>query len=96
MRSRWTIAVVLVLAKCADDGEALKKMPWRVIIMVTGVTVLIAILEKAEGIDLMVSLVARISTPNTVSNCFTNAPQATRAVVSRAEARSRMFRKSRT
>jgi len=60
-------AVILVLTRCADDGEAIKRMPWRVIIMVTGVTVLIAILEKAEGIDLMVSLVARISTPNTVT-----------------------------
>src|SRR6476661_3802500 len=60
-------AVVLVLTRCADDGEAIKRMPWRVIIMVTGVTVLIAILEKAQGIDLMVSLVAKISTPNTVT-----------------------------
>jgi len=60
-------AVVLVLTRCADDGEAIKRMPWRVIIMVTGVTVLIAILEKAQGIDLMVSLVARISTANTVT-----------------------------
>jgi len=60
-------SVILVLSRCADDGEAIKRMPWRVIIMVTGVTVLIAILEKAEGIDLMVSLVAKISTPNTVT-----------------------------
>ena len=63
----FVCAVVLVLGKCADDGEAIKRMPWRVIIMVTGVTVLIAILEKAQGIDLMVSLVARISTASTVT-----------------------------
>lgn len=60
-------AVVLVLTGCADDGEAIKRMPWRVILMVTGVTVLIAILEKAEGIDLLVSMVARVSTANTVT-----------------------------
>jgi len=60
-------AVVLVLGRCADDGEAIKRMPWRVILMVTGVTVLIAILEKAQGIELMVSLVARISTAQTVT-----------------------------
>ena len=60
-------AVVLVLTRCADDGEAIKRMPWRVIIMVTGVTVLIAILEKAQGIDLLVSWVARISTADTVT-----------------------------
>ena len=45
-------AVVLVLRGAADDGEAIKRMPWRVILMVCGVTVLIALLEKAQGIDL--------------------------------------------
>ncbi len=60
-------SVVLVLTGCADDGEAIKRMPWRVILMVTGVTVLISILEKAQGIDLLVSLVARISTAGTVT-----------------------------
>src|SRR4051794_15624647 len=63
----FACSVVLVLTGCADDGEALKRMPWRVIVMVTGVTVLIAIMEKAQGIDLMVSLVARISTARTVT-----------------------------
>ena len=60
-------AVVLVAAGAADDGEAIKLMPWRVIIMVTGVTVLIALVERFQGIDLMVSLVARISTARTVT-----------------------------
>ena len=60
-------SVVLVLLRCADDVEAVKKMPWRVILMVCGVTVLIALLEKAQGIDLLVSLVARISTAGTVT-----------------------------
>jgi di/tricarboxylate transporter len=63
----FACSVLLVLTGCADDGEALKRMPWRVIVMVTGVTVLIAIMEKAQGIDLMVSLVARISTARTVT-----------------------------
>ena len=60
-------SAVLVLARCADDGEAIKRMPWRVIVMVTGVTVLIAILEKAQGIDLLVSMVAKVSNANTVT-----------------------------
>lgn len=63
----FVASVFLVLTGCADDGEAIKKMPWRVIIMVCGVTVLIAILEKAQGIDLLVSLVARLSTKSTVT-----------------------------
>ena len=60
-------AVVLVLSRAADDGEAIKRMPWRVIVMVCGVTVLIALLERAQGIDLLVSLVARFSTKDTVT-----------------------------
>jgi Na+/H+ antiporter NhaD/arsenite permease-like protein len=60
-------AVVLVLLRAADDGEAIKRMPWRVIVMVCGVTVLIALLERAQGIDLLVSLVARFSTRETVT-----------------------------
>jgi len=60
-------AVILVLARAADDGEAIKRMPWRVIVMVCGVTVLIALLERAQGIDLLVSLVARFSTKETVT-----------------------------
>jgi len=60
-------AAVLVLARAADDGEAIKRMPWRVIVMVCGVTVLIALVERAQGIDLLVSLVAKISSPTTVT-----------------------------
>jgi di/tricarboxylate transporter len=60
-------AVILVLTRAADDADAIKRMPWRVIMMVCGVTVLIAILEKAEGIDLLVSLMAKIASTKTVT-----------------------------
>jgi di/tricarboxylate transporter len=60
-------AVVLVLTGSADDGEGVKRMPWRVIVMVCGVTVLISLVEKAQGLDLVVSLVAKISSADTVT-----------------------------
>ena len=60
-------SVVLVLLRAADDGEAVKRMPWRVIVMVCGVTVLIALLEKAQGIDLLVSLVTKVANGQTVT-----------------------------
>jgi di/tricarboxylate transporter len=63
----FVAAVLLVAAGAADDGEAIKLMPWRVIVMVCGVTVLIALVERFQGIDLMVSLVARMSTTETVT-----------------------------
>ena len=60
-------AAILVLTGAGDDGEAVKRMPWRVIVMVCGVTVLISLVEKSQGIDLMVSLVAKVATPGTVT-----------------------------
>jgi Na+/H+ antiporter NhaD/arsenite permease-like protein len=60
-------AVVLVLAGAADDAEAIKQMPWKVIVMVCGVTVLIALVERFQGLDLIVSFVAKISTASTVT-----------------------------
>lgn len=63
----FACAAVLALAKCSDDAEAIKKMPWNTIVMVCGVTVLIGILEKTQGIELFASMMARISTPATVT-----------------------------
>jgi Na+/H+ antiporter NhaD/arsenite permease-like protein len=60
-------AVILVLSRAADDGEGVKRMPWRVIVMVCGVTVLIALVERTQGIELLVSLVAAIASPGTVT-----------------------------
>lgn len=60
-------AVILVLTGTGDDKEAIRKMPWSVIVMVTGVTVLIGVLEEAGGMELLVSMVAEISTRETVT-----------------------------
>jgi len=63
----FAAAAMLVLTGSADDGEAVKRMPWRVIVMVCGVTVLIALVEKTQGIGLLASLVAKIASPGTVT-----------------------------
>jgi di/tricarboxylate transporter len=60
-------AVILVATGAADDGEAIKLMPWRVIVMVCGVTVLISLVERFQGLNLLVSGIATISTPDTVT-----------------------------
>jgi len=63
----FAAATVLVLLRCGDDREAIRRMPWGVLVMVSGVTVLISVLEKAQGIDLLVSQLARFSTPRLVT-----------------------------
>ena len=60
-------ASVLVLSGTADDRDAIKRMPWGVIVMVSGVTVLIALLEKAQGIELIGSWLAKLSTRDSVT-----------------------------
>jgi di/tricarboxylate transporter len=60
-------AAVLSLLNAANEKEAIKKMPWSVILMVCGVTVLIGVLAAQRGIDLFTELLARMATPGTVS-----------------------------
>jgi len=59
-------AVLLALLRAADDGEAIKRMPWSTIIMVCGVTVLIGLLEKTGGMKIFTDLLSSIATQQTV------------------------------
>ena len=63
----FTGAVVLAVLRVADHEQAIKKMPWTPIVMVCGVSVLVALLEKTKGLDLFTSLLASISTPGTLT-----------------------------
>ena len=60
-------AVILATLRVADHEQAIRKMPWYPIIMVSGVTILIVLLEKTGGLDLFTGFLARISTPVTVT-----------------------------
>jgi di/tricarboxylate transporter len=60
-------AVTLTLARFIDEKEAIRAMPWGVIIMVSGVTVLISLLEKTKGLDLFTDLLARTATEGTIT-----------------------------
>ena len=65
--SAFAAASALVLIGSAADGPVVKSVPWSVILMVSGVSVLIGVLEKTGGMDLFTSLLARIMTPATVN-----------------------------
>ena len=60
-------AVILAAIRVADHEQAVRRMPWTPIVMVSGVTVLIALLEKTGGLDLFTAMLARIATENTVT-----------------------------
>jgi di/tricarboxylate transporter len=59
-------AVLLSLLRAADDGEAIKRMPWGTILMVCGVTVLIGLLQTTGGMDIFSNLLSSIATQATV------------------------------
>jgi di/tricarboxylate transporter len=60
-------AVVLAGLGVADHREAIRRMPWSVIMMVSGVTVLISLLEKTQGLDLFTAFLARFATAGTLT-----------------------------
>jgi Na+/H+ antiporter NhaD/arsenite permease-like protein len=62
-----TGAALLSLVGAADEKEAIKRMPWGVVLMVCGVTVLIGVLEKTQGMALFSDLLARVSTPGSAT-----------------------------
>jgi hypothetical protein len=60
------IATVLILLRAADETKSIQRMPWSVILMVTGVSVLIALLTETQGLELITAGIARLATPTTI------------------------------
>ena len=60
-------AILLALFRMADEGAAVRAMPWGPIMMVSGVTVLIGLLETTGGLDLFTDFLARFSTQESVT-----------------------------
>lgn len=67
MIGAFTGAAVLSMFRAANEEQAIKAIPWGTILMVCGVTVLIALMEKTGGMDLFTSLLARFSTRTSVT-----------------------------
>ena len=56
-------AILLTFARAVDETAAVRQMPWKAIMMVCGVTTLVAILQKTGGMDLFTDFLARLATP---------------------------------
>jgi di/tricarboxylate transporter len=50
-----------------DEPAAIRRIPWGVIVMVCGVSMLIAVLEKTGGMDLFAALLAKLAVPSTIN-----------------------------
>jgi di/tricarboxylate transporter len=63
----FTGAVLLATLRVADHEQAIRRMPWTPILMVSGVSVLVALLDKTGGLDLFTDLLARFATAGTLT-----------------------------
>jgi hypothetical protein len=61
------IGTIISVLDSRTESKAIKAMPWSTILLVTGVTVLIELMGKLGGTDLLASGVADISTPGTIA-----------------------------
>jgi di/tricarboxylate transporter len=65
--SAFAAALALILTRAADEAAAFKRLPWSAVVMVTGMSVLVTVVEKTGGMELFTSLVARFATPGSVN-----------------------------
>jgi di/tricarboxylate transporter len=63
----FLVGSVLILLGAADEDKVFKAMPWGAIMMVTGVTVLINLMSKIGGMALFADIMAKQSSPYTVT-----------------------------
>jgi di/tricarboxylate transporter len=68
--SAFAAAALLIMVRAAEDHAAVAAVPWSVLLMVSGVSVLVGVLEKTGGMELFSALLARIATPGTVNGAM--------------------------
>ena len=57
----------LLLFQAGDSKAAIKAMPWGVMMMVCGVSVLIEVMDKSGGLNALVKIIGAVSNPITVN-----------------------------
>lgn len=63
----FVLATILLCLEVAEPKKVLAAMPWNAIILVTGVTCLVTVMDKAGGLAALVAIIANVSTPVTVN-----------------------------
>jgi len=65
--SAFAAAAILIIARCCSDKEAIASVPWGIILMVAGVSVLIGVMSDTGGLDRFTEILAGIASPGTVN-----------------------------
>jgi di/tricarboxylate transporter len=67
----FAVSVVLTIIGAANEGAALKKVPWNTLIMITGVGILISLVTELGGIDLLSQALSALMGPVTATPIMT-------------------------
>ena len=67
----FAVAVVLTVCKAADEGAAMKRVPWNTLVMISGVGILISLVTELGGIDLLSKALSSLMGPKTASAIMT-------------------------
>jgi di/tricarboxylate transporter len=68
--SAFAAVVVLFVVRAGDEPAALRSVPWGAVLMVSGMSTLVALVEKTGGLELFSGLLARLATPGTVNGAM--------------------------
>ncbi len=63
----FILSCVLMLTGAGDSKAAVKVVPWGVIMMVCGMTVLIEVMDKSGGLNALVKIIGTISNPTSAN-----------------------------
>jgi di/tricarboxylate transporter len=63
----FVLAGILGLFKIGDSDKGLQRLPWGIISLVAGISVLVGLLETTGGLDLATNILASYSSTNTVN-----------------------------
>lgn len=64
----FALIVILSFIGAADEEKSIKNIPWGIILLVTGITILIGIMEKTGGLNMATSMIANISNGKTINS----------------------------
>lgn len=62
----FAAAALLIVLRLSDQQRALGLLPWGVMVMVTGMTMLVSVLEKTGGLELFTDVLSRLATQRTL------------------------------
>lgn len=65
--SAFAAVTLLILLRTTDETDSMKRVPWGVIVMVSGVSLLIALLEKTGGMEQFIALIDKVASPTTIN-----------------------------